>query len=239
MISNCSKIEKSISMGEKTQETLSSGCQTTSATLHQRLKRSIDVTRTRLSISVLVIAALLSACSPSTSTPTPTFTPVATSVPQQTATPTSLDPCLLIDSQEASSLAGTSFGAGEEGTTPGGGKTCTYGSQTSNVFFVEVAQAPDVDTAKTYKAQFLADLQANLQQLANHGLNATELPNFADGATIAQATINAGGKTINGSAIGVLKGTIFFGFSDVVLGGAAPSSEALQSEAKTVLGRLP
>jgi hypothetical protein len=47
------------------------------------------------------------------------------------------------------------------------------------------------------------------------------------------------GETINGSAIGVLKGTIFFGFSDVVMGNAAPSSEALQSEAMTVIGRLP
>jgi hypothetical protein len=104
---------------------------------------------------------------------------------------------------------------------------------------VEVAQAPDEATAKAYKAQFLADLQANLSKLASKGLTATELPNFADGATIAQATINAGGKTINGSAIGVLKGTIFFGFSDVIIGKAAPSSEALQSEAETVLGQLP
>ncbi len=30
-------------MGEKTQETLTSGCQTTSSTPHQRLKGSIDV----------------------------------------------------------------------------------------------------------------------------------------------------------------------------------------------------
>jgi hypothetical protein len=31
----------------------------------------------------------------------------------------------------------------------------------------------------------------------------------------------------------------FFGFSDLVLGHAAPTSAALEAEARTVLGRLP
>jgi hypothetical protein len=123
-----------------------------------------------------------------------------------------------------------------EGTTPGDGKTCTYGYQTSNVFAMEVAQIPDVATAKAYKTQFLVDLQANLKKQTNAGLNITELPNFADGATFAQASINAGGETINGSAIGVLKSTIFFGFSDIGVSITAPNSAALQSKANTVLG---
>ena len=118
-------------------------------------------------------------------------------------------------------------------------KTCIYGSQSANIFTVDVAQAADVATAQKYKDQFLADLQANLQQLSNQGLNVTQLPNFADGAVLASASISAQGTTFNGSAIGVLKGTIFFGFSDIVVGGAAPTSAALQSQATTVLGRLP
>jgi hypothetical protein len=199
--------------------------------------------QTTLVISVLAIAALLAACSSPTTTPTPTPTPIPViiNMPQATvtATPTSLDPCQLIDSQEASALAGASFGAGEESTTSGGGRICTYGAQTANVFMVEVAQAPDVATANSYKASFLADLQANLQQLTSGGLTPTELPNFADGAVTAQVSLNAGGETINGGAFGFLKGTVFFGFSDLVLGGAAPSSDALQAEAQTVLGRLP
>jgi len=228
-------------MGEKNNTTISSGCQTTNSIQHQHRKDSIILIRKTIGICALVGTILLAACSPSTSTPTPTLTPspTATSTPRQTATPTTLDPCILIDSQTASALAGASFGAGEEGTTPGGGKTCTYGSQTTNVFFVEVAQAPDLDTAKAEKSQFLADLEANLQQLAARGLTITELPDFLGGATIGQATINAGGKTIHGSAIGVLKGTLFFGFSDVVVGSPAPSSEALQSEAQAVLEGLP
>ncbi len=203
--------------------------------------------RNRITISVLAIAALLSACSAATATPAPTATSV--SVPslapaevQQPAAPlvaVALDPCLLVTSQEASALAGTTFAAGKEGSTPEGLKTCTYGSQSINIFTVDVAQAADVTTAQKYKEQFLADLQANLQQLSDQGLNVTQLPNFADGAVLASASISAQGTTFNGSAIGVLKGTIFFGFSDIVVGGAAPSSAALQSEATTVLGRLP
>lgn len=135
--------------------------------------------------------------------------------------------------------AGATFGPGVESTTSGGGKICTYGSETANVFMVEVAQAPDVASAKAYKADFLATLQASAEQLASGGLNVTELPDFADGATMGQLNTNVEGTALNGSAIGVLKGTIFFGFSDVVKGGAAPSSAAVQSEATTLLGRLP
>jgi len=87
---------------------------------------------------------------------------------------------------------------------------------------VEVAQAQDVATAQAQKADFLATLQASAQQLASGGLNVTQLPNFADGATMGQLSTSVEGIPINGSAIGVLKGTIFFGLSDVVKGGAAP-----------------
>jgi len=251
-------------MGDKAMKSLTFVCQIASSAVHQRTKAGIDLARTAVSISVLAITALLSACSTSTptvvsapqpaaasSTPgataipnatvtsSPTDTPAVTSTPQQTAAPTSLDPCQLIPSQEASSLAGTTFGAGTEDSLPGGGKTCTYGAQSSNVFMVEVVQAPDAATADKAENQFLSDLQTNLQQLSSEGLNVTQLPNFADGAVLAEASINAGGVSVNGSAFGFRKGTIFFGFDDVVLGGPAPSGDALQAEATTVLGRLP
>lgn len=211
---------------------------------HQPAKRSRDRTRTILGLSLLVFTVLLSACTAPTTTPSPTFPPAPTSTQasisaQQPAVTVSLDPCQLVPSSEASSLAGTSFGPGAEGTLSGGGKTCTYGSQTTNVFYVEVAQAPDVATAQADKAAFQADIQANLQQLANAGLTVTELPNFADGATLGQVAVNSGGVTLAGSAIGVLKGTTFFGFSDLDNGTTAPSNAALQAEATTVLGRIP
>ncbi len=174
-----------------------------------------------------------------TQTSSPSDTPAVTSTPLNTAVPTSLDPCQLISNQVASTLVGHSFGPGTKETIPGGATTCTYGAQTTNVFTVEVVQAADVATANAAEAQFLADLQANLQQLTNEGLNVTQLPDFADGAVTAQASINVAGETFNGSAFGFRKGTIFFGFSYVAVGGAAPDSSAMQTEATTVLGQLP
>ena len=244
-------------MDKKIQATLTGGYRTINTALHQPLISSINKIQVLFGISMLILAALLSACSPSTNTPgtptptsvigsvnipVPTASPAPTSLQQQAAATASfdpLDPCQLIDSQEASAYANASFGAGVEETISDGAKMCTYGAETTNVFLVEVAQAPDVATAKAYKADFLAMLQANAQQLASGGLNVTELPNFADGATMGQLSLTIARQTINGSAIGVLKGTVFFGFSDVVRGGAAPSSTAVQSEATTLLGRLP
>jgi hypothetical protein len=201
-----------------------------------------------IALVVLAIAALLSACSAATSTPAPTAAPVPTAtlapaavLPQSAqvvATP--LDPCQLVTQAEASALAGTTFGAGQERSNPEGLKICAYSTQSSNVFTVEAAQATSVAEAQNYKDQFLAELQSNLGQLSDQGINVTQLPNFADGAVLASASFSGQGISMNGSAIGVLKGTVFFGFSDVVIGGgAAPTSDALQSEATTVLGRLP
>jgi hypothetical protein len=226
--------------------------------------RSLRYPRMMRNILVVAFVFMLSACSAATSTPptnstapaaivpqqtvppslpaTSTATsipqPTATIVPQQASASTALDPCQLINNQTASTLAGASFGPGVEGTS-NGLNSCTYSSGTSNVFTVDVAQAPDVNTAQADKDQFLADLQASAQQLSANGLNVTQLPDFADGAVIATANINAGGISVSGSAIGFLKGTIFFGFSDMVIGGSAPSAETLQSEATTVLGELP
>ena len=59
---------------------------------------------------------------------------------------------------------------------------------------------------------------------------------LADAAIV--ATLNLSAINVNG-APGFRKGTIFFGFSDLVQGGAAPTSAAMQAQATTVLGRLP
>lgn len=191
------------------------------------------------------LAMLLTACGAPQPTPAPlptsapTFTPAPTDTQAQATAATTLDPCQLVTSEEASALAGVTFGAGAESSTPEGLMICTYGAQTGNIFTVDAIQAADVATANKYKDQFLADLQANLAQLSSQGLQVTQLPNFADGAVLASANIPAPTGDINGSAIGVLKGTVFFGFSDIVVGGAAPTSQALQDEATHVIGKLP
>lgn len=225
--------------------------------------RKIGLDRMTLGVCLLIMTIAVSACSstantpnptsvapaaitpppteaPATSTPLPTqaIAPTSTSAPQQT-TNTSLDPCLLISSQEASTLAGASFGPGKEVTTSGGMKICTYGSQTTNVFNAEVVQAPDVATAQADEAQFLADIQANLKNLTDQGLNITQDPSFADGAVMANTSFSSGGQSLSGNAMGFRKGLVFFGFSDLVVGSTAPTDAAMQSEAAMVLGRLP
>ncbi len=174
-----------------------------------------------------------------TASPIETVSPTATSAPQSAAVTTQLDPCQLITSQEASSLTGASFGQGTETTTPGGLKICTYGSQTTNVFNVDVAQAADIAAAQADQAQFLADIQANLKTLTSQGLNITQDPTFADGAIMANIGFNSGGIDISGNSMGFRKGTIFVGFSDLALGSAAPTDAAMKAEASTVLARLP
>jgi hypothetical protein len=209
--------------------------------------------------AVVVVALVLAACGASTATGTmtptigalPTSTPAPTSSPsaggaaappsvavpsnEATGVPTALDPCQLVTSQEASQLAGASYGAGQESTTAGGGKMCVYGSGTLNVFEVLVGQAPDVATAKAGKAEAEAAILAQ----AGNGLKFTELPTFADGAAYIVGSITVGGQTYNGSAIYALKGTIFFGFSDLALGHATPTLPALEAQATVILGRLP
>ncbi len=193
-----------------------------------------------LVLSALATAVLLAACSlPQNPATPPAGTPAATSLSQATATQTVLDPCQLITAAEASSLAGASFQAGVEGTLSSAARTCTYGSQTTNVFYIEVVQAPDKAAADAGKAQFLADLQGYAQQFPGVQLNVTQLPDFADGGVLAQASASLGGETLSAIAIGFRKGTVFFGFSDEVRDKPAPTVDAVKAEATAVLGSLP
>jgi hypothetical protein len=201
--------------------------------------------------AVLLIGAALSACASASATasktPAPPIVqaPSATALPSQAATkaagtPTALDPCQLLPADEASALAKASFGPGEERSLGGTGKSCTYGANTQNVFTVYVAQTADEASAKAAKASFMSDLQANMTQLVGGGFKfATSVPNLGDDSILAWVTLDTGGTPISGSAIGVVKETVFFGFSDLVLGGPAPTTDALKAEAQTVLGRLP
>ena len=252
---------------EKTDRTKTRTNPVTHSKPYRGVGHNTNAVRITLGICMALISVALSACSspasipvttsappatiapqpsaiPATSTPQQTVpptqpvNPTATSAPQQTTT-TSLDPCALISSQEASSLANASFGQGKEVTTAGGMKICTYGSQTTNVFNAEVIQAPDVATAQADEAQFLADIQANLKNLTDQGLNVTQVPTFADGAVMANTSFTTGGESISGNAMGFRKGLVFFGFSDLVVGGTAPTDAAMQSEAQKLLGRLP
>lgn len=197
--------------------------------------------------STAVVASVPPSASAIASTAaSPTDTPAPSSqAPSQaaassgpSAVPTSIDPCQLVPAQEASTLTGVSFGAGKEETTSGNGRMCIYGYQTKNVFEVIVAVAPDVATAKAEEVAAQAQLQKNAAQ-TGQGLNITQLPGFASGADAVLLELKPNPYNINGRAIYVLRGTVFFGFSDLVVGGSAPSADAMKAEANTVLGRLP
>jgi hypothetical protein len=158
----------------------------------------------------------------------------APSMPDATGVPTTLDPCQLVTAQEASQLAGVTFGAGKEDTTEGNGKICTYG-QTGNDFNVIVGQAPDVATAQAEEAA----AEAAIKEQAPVGVTTTQISGLGDAAVFLSISESLGGQTINGSAIYVLKGTVFFGFSDLAIGKPAPSQAALTAEAQLVLSRVP
>ena len=208
----------------------------------------------------LIVAAALTAAAACTSSPTvttsptpPGSSPVAlVSAPAATPTggaspsavTTSLDPCQLVTAQEASSLAGASFGPGREETDSGGGKICVYGYQTLNVFIVLVALAPDAATAQADWALEESRAQAKLGQLTGYGsgtnIKLNDVSNLprADRAAVGSGSAVLSGRTIGISAIYVVKGATFFTFSDLVLGHAGPSISAMESQAQTVLTRL-
>ncbi len=114
---------------------------------------------------------------------------------------------------------------------------CVYGANTTNVLTIEVGQAPDVKTAEAYQAEFLNEIKAGVAQFGDVPLTVTQIPNFGNAAV--SATLGPNVIDVTGSAFGFRKNTIFFGFSDLVLGGTAPSPEAMRAEAAFVLGELP
>ena len=168
-------------------------------------------------------------------TATPTEAPTATPTSEPTGRPTALDPCQVVTASEASTLSGASYTSGQESTS-GNAKLCTYGPNTTNIFTVVVGEAADTSTAQSDEQDFVAQLQ----QAAANGLTLTQLPGFAAGTDAAtlEGSMSAGGQTVSVSALYLLKGTTFVGFSDVAINGTAPSSADLQAEAMTVLGRI-
>lgn len=176
-------------------------------------------------------------------TETPTATPLssepsATETDEPTGVPTALDPCQIVTPAEASSLTGGSFSAGQESTTEGNGKLCTYG-QEGIVFEVLVGVAPDQTTAQSEEDSFRKEIEKNA---GIAGSKLTELPGFETGV---DAAIEQGQATISGVSIGVIgmyirKGTTFLALSDIsTFGAKPPTAEAMETQAHTSLGRVP
>ncbi|HYM96311.1 MAG TPA: hypothetical protein VET26_03335, partial [Candidatus Sulfotelmatobacter sp.] len=93
---------------------------------------------------------------------------------------------------------------------------------------------PDVATAQAYEAT----AQADLQKAGPIAQSVVQIQGIGDTAAQVQASGAIGGGTLNICGIYVLKGATFFTISEVALNRAVPSSDTMQKQALTVLGRL-
>jgi hypothetical protein len=199
-------------------------------------------------ISILGLALVLGACTTSaTPSPSAASSPVAdatltataivtTPVPSTAAsagasaspdgggqaTPTSIEPCSLLTSDEASTLMGKKLSAGVS-TTPGPDRLCTFKSGLTKVKVFLTPPAPDVATAQNYWDAARAELPAGLPIKA---LKLFDRSAFGAGS--------AGG--LSGSAIFVIDGTTFF---DLVCEMPGCTETASVAAAELIVGRLP
>jgi hypothetical protein len=215
------------------------------------MNRALSLGMTAIGVGLLAGCGAASNGGSPTAAPTGASTPTATAVPtptaaptqSQTAAPTALDPCQMVTVSEASSLTGVSYGAGTEGTTSGGGKTCVYGADTLNVFTVLVAVASDAATAQADWAAEEAQVKSALDEAAKgytFTFKVDDVSNIsgADRAAVGTGSGNIAGQTLGVAGVYLLKGPDFVSYSDLVLGHAAPSTSALEGEANTVVGRM-
>jgi hypothetical protein len=218
--------------------------------------RSVGSLRVRALLALtatLSLAACSAASTPSPSGP-PIVVPPPASVPvasvtaepstaaesasaapsEATAVATTIDPCQLLSPAEASQFTGATYGPGEESETPGHLKICTYGAKTTNVFEVQVLQAPDVATAQ----KGAADAEAAAKAEAPGG-KIDDISGIGDKSVFFHGGGSLGGVPLDAAGIYVLSGATFFDINDVVLGKSAPSETDFATEATTILGRLP
>jgi hypothetical protein len=179
---------------------------------------------------------------PATSVPpSPSATPTASASPSPSGSPTTLDPCQLVTQDEASTLAGATFGPGREEDT-NGGKECVYGYQTTNVMDIIVAQAIDAKTAQGDYAQGLADAQSTIATNLPAGvavkLDSANTAGIGDQAVTITGAGSIQGQTLSFTGIYVLSGATFFTIGDLVLAKAPPTVTAIQDQAKVTLGRI-
>lgn len=217
--------------------------------------------RTAAALAVISSALLLTACSspvttssssdaagsaatPSSASAAAAPSSAPSSAPaSQSGAATPLDPCQLVTSSEASALAGTTFGAGKEEANGNNGKECVYGSQTTNVFTVEVGQDPSPTAAQADWSKERARAQRLLTKKLPAGIslsvNTKDVSGLGDRAAVAAGSASAAGQTIGFSGIYLLKGATFVGFQNLLLGHAAPGASAMEAEAQKALARVP
>jgi hypothetical protein len=178
----------------------------------------------------------------SSASPTPTPSTAGSPSTTGSASPTNVDPCQAVTQDEASTLAKATFGAGQEETTDGGGKICVYGSQTTNVFTVEVAQASSGAAASAEWTAEVSEAEAKINSALPPGVHVnfdtSNVSGIGDMAATLTGTETLLGKPINFTGIYVLSGPTFFLIGDLVLGQASPAVSDMEDQARTTLGRV-
>ena len=207
------------------------------------------MSRKFFSLTAGLAVAMLAACTSNTpvANNSPASSPSTAASPsaQASAVATTTDPCQLVTAAEASSLAGASYSVGKEETTSGGGKLCWYGAQTRNVFEVFVGVASDASTAQTQWDQEKSEVQADLLKATNVSgvkitLNVSDTTlSGADRAASGTLNESFNGHVLAASAVYMLKGATFAAIVDLVLDQPAPAIASMETQAQTVLGRLP
>ena len=198
----------------------------------------------RIVPAVALLAVALTACGKSNPGPNPTqpaaaaatttaapATTTAASAPPSAAAgaPANLDPCQLVPQQEASALAGASFGPGQLESENASSSRCTYGGNTKNVFLVIVARASSVAEAQAQRDELRSQAETQL----GGKLNVAKVSGVGDDAESITGSLSSIG--VNVSGLYVLKGALGFALVDEVRGGAAPTTQALIDETNKVL----
>jgi hypothetical protein len=125
------------------------------------------------------------------------------------------------------------FGTGEEKKS-GNGKQCVYGSQTRNVFTVELGQAEWSQA----QAQAKSLVAGKLPPGVHVTLDTKDIASVGDRASTVYGSATIGGEAVGFSGIYALKGATFFAFQDLTVGQGPPSVAKMTSQAKTTAGRV-
>jgi hypothetical protein len=143
----------------------------------------------------------------------------------------------MVTSAEAGALTGGSMGPGKKASDA---SLCTYSSPTGHIS-VQTARGTSVAEAQAYWVQQQAQLPKLLQEVASVpgiALHVTPVAGFGDRAALISEKASLSGVTLIVTGMYLLKGATFTGFEVMELNHPAPSTAAVEAEAKTVLGRM-
>jgi hypothetical protein len=156
-----------------------------------------------------------------------------------TSTLTTLNPCELVTAAEASTLTGATYADGTPESTGQGGLRCVYGSNTTNVFFVQVAQGANPAAAQAAWVDEKAAFQSALSEAtAVATVNENDVTGIGDLAATVSESASILGVPVNGSGIYLIKGSNFLAFG-ATSNGPVPTADALKAQAMTSVARMP